>query len=717
MYGYEDIFLSAPDGKLILGTGLIKEYYVPLKELYLARDESLEYKIKSDFYFCQEHNKIHQDIYAPLNNKDGDNFAFLVFRSNPADFLFPLINWWPLPSNTAETLILRQEGNEVLFLNELRHKKNTALSLRIPLSKVDVPAVQAVKGLTGIFEGKDYRDIEVLSYILPVPNTSWYMIAKIDEKEILDATRSKAVYIIVLAFAFILLFTIAIAFLYSMRQRDFYRELFTKEKELRETHQESQITLYSIGDGVITTDKTGLVKQMNPVAEKLTGWTESESKGKPIDEIFKLKNGKTELEIDNPVKKVLDSGNVVEMSSHTLLVSKSGEELPIADSGAPIRDEQGLVTGVVLVFRDQIKERESKRSLVESENRFRTAFQYSGAGICLTDIEGKIKIANKSLCSLLGYTEKEMVHFNLNNLTIGKEKLILQSDLNKMIANEINKVEIEKGFVKKGGDHVWTKVHSALIRDAKNQPLHLINQIVDVTLMKEVLEQSQKQREELQSLSHHLQSIRENERMNIAREIHDDLGQMLSFIKLNLSMIEMKMRKENFEKQIAHINDIKELISHTDKTINRVRKLVKELRPEFLDSLGLIPALENHIDDFKKRTGIKAEFESNLEEEKFSKELENAIFRIVQESLTNVARHSQTEKVQLSLMKKNEQLVFSIQDFGVGFNYSPQKKYNSFGILGMKERVLSVEGDIKITSDVGEGTKIECSFPLNNHNN
>jgi PAS domain S-box-containing protein len=129
------------------------------------------------------------------------------------------------------------------------------------------------------------------------------------------------------------------------------------EMALRSNEQRLRTTLYSIGDGVITTDQHGQVQVMNAVAEVLTGWTEREASGRPLDEVFQIVDERTRTPLQNPVSRVLQTGEVLELASHALLISRHGKEHPIADSGAPIRDEGGTVVGVVLVFRDQSHER------------------------------------------------------------------------------------------------------------------------------------------------------------------------------------------------------------------------------------------------------------------------------------------------------------------------------------------------------------------------
>jgi PAS domain S-box-containing protein len=144
------------------------------------------------------------------------------------------------------------------------------------------------------------------------------------------------------------------------------------EAVAREIEERNRATLYSIGDAVIATDAQSRINRMNPVAESLTGWTEAEAEGKPLDEVFRIVNEENRAVVESPVTRVLREGQVVGLANHTLLIAKDGKEWPIADSGAPIRDEKGETTGVVLVFRDQTEERAAQRSLQESERRYRT---------------------------------------------------------------------------------------------------------------------------------------------------------------------------------------------------------------------------------------------------------------------------------------------------------------------------------------------------------
>ena len=213
-------------------------------------------------------------------------------------------------------------------------------------------------------------------------------------------------------------------------------------------------------------------------------------------------------------------------------------------------------------------------------------------------------------------------------------------------------------------------------------------------------------REKLSSLSTYLQAAREDERKMIAREIHDELGQSLNTLKLRVTMLKDYF-PEGDTQPIIKISQINELI---DNVITVVKKLITELRPQLLDDLGLSAAIEWYVTEFEKNSGIKCFIFFENEQFSFNPDLNISIFRIIQESLTNVARHSRATKVDISYYETGNSLIFSIIDNGIGIKPENLTGSHSFGIIGMKERIKYWQGDI---SFVGKdtGTTITVTIP------
>ncbi|MDD5564141.1 MAG: PAS domain S-box protein [Thermoanaerobaculaceae bacterium] len=325
--------------------------------------------------FCDVHRaaaggEIRMDVVAAVAavaDGGGRPAAALLLRIDPHGALDPMIRSWPVYRRTAESLLVRREGDAVVFLNDLRFRPGAALRLRVPVSQARLPAARAVLGTVGAYEGRDYRGVEVLAQLQPVPDSPWFLVVKVDRDEILAGVRALAYRVAAFTVLLLLLAGLAAGFLYKHRGKRAFERLHRAERERREALEAFRTTLYSIGDAVITTDAAGRVNLLNPVAEALTGWREADAAGKPLPEVFRIVNEGTRATVENPVERVLREGTVVGLANHTMLIARDGCDRPIADSGAPIRDEDGHIVGVVLVFRDQTTERAAERALKERE--------------------------------------------------------------------------------------------------------------------------------------------------------------------------------------------------------------------------------------------------------------------------------------------------------------------------------------------------------------
>lgn len=386
-YGYQNIILADPQGDLLLSldpqlSGLEADAQALVSQV-ISAGEAVFGDFSHDCPVCQQ---IHLDVGAPVMSLDGKAIAVLILRTDPNQYLYPLIQSWPLPSPSGETLLVRRDGENVLFLNQLRHRSDPPLSLRNPISQESLPAVQAALGQTGEFVGLDYRGVEVLADMRPIPGSDWFMIAKIDLSEVEKESQYHGWIILIVTGLSIILSGALVGMIFNRRQRQLYQSLFVSERERRQAREEIRLTLYSIGDGVIATDAEGLVTRMNPVAEQLTGWNEAEAVGKRLNQVFQIYSEDTQAKVDNPVERIIREGKVVGLANHTLLRARDGTLRPIADSGAPIHDLEGGIRGVVLVFRDQSKERAAQKTLSESEARYKSLFESTNDGIALHEI-------------------------------------------------------------------------------------------------------------------------------------------------------------------------------------------------------------------------------------------------------------------------------------------------------------------------------------------
>jgi two-component system sensor histidine kinase UhpB len=224
-------------------------------------------------------------------------------------------------------------------------------------------------------------------------------------------------------------------------------------------------------------------------------------------------------------------------------------------------------------------------------------------------------------------------------------------------------------------------------------------------------ERIRKSRERLRNLSGRLQSLLEEERMRISREIHDQLGQALTALKLELSLVRRSLVSGGLAEPSAKVHEIEQAVN---RIIRTVRKIATDLRPGILDELGVAAAIEWMAKDFQKRTGIGCKV-TLREADKISDTVSaTAIFRIVQEALTNVVRHAAASQVNVSLEKKDDTLVLEVRDNGIGIMEGQIFNSKSLGLVGIRERVLLLGGETEISGKPGEGTLLRVTVPTGN---
>ncbi|MBN1143369.1 MAG: PAS domain S-box protein [Bacteroidales bacterium] len=405
---YENILLLSADGTLIFST-VEDEHYAVGGATQIHTDKARQTRgiVVTDFYFCKEHQQVHIDFVAPAFDKKNNLIAFLVFRVNPNEYLFPLIRNWPLPSESAETYIVRKDGDSVTFLSRLRHIQMDPLKMKLSLNMPTVTAVRAIKGDDGIMEGIDYRGEPVLADIRKVPDTPWFMISEIDQREIYSALYKHAIDLAIIILISISMIGFITAWIYHYRQRNIYKELYTKQALLNFREEELRSTLYSIGEGVITTDNNGCIENLNPAAAIMTGWSENAARFKKVEEVVKIIHEDRRELLENPVDQVLRERRVVELTDNAVLINWENKEIPVAYNAAPIKDQKGKVLGVVLVISNQTEQRMRQKALEESEEKYRRIAENITDIVWTSDLSFRTTYVSPSVERLLGESPEE----------------------------------------------------------------------------------------------------------------------------------------------------------------------------------------------------------------------------------------------------------------------------------------------------------------------
>ncbi|HWJ27945.1 MAG TPA: PAS domain S-box protein [Flavisolibacter sp.] len=258
------------------------------------------------------------------------------------------------------------------------------------------------------------------------------------------------------------------------------------------------------------------------------------------------------------------------------------------------------------------------------------------------------------------------------------------------------------------GDIIFCEWYNSVLRDNQHNVVTILSLIHNVTERKRAEQTLNQSYEEIRLLTKNLQDIRESEQTRIAREIHDELGQQLTVLKMDVSWLNKKLEKQDD----AIRQRIRDLLDILDGTVKSVRRICAELRPSLLDDLGLVAALEWHLEEFEKRSGIRTELRADEYDWPLSNDIKIGLFRIFQESLTNIARHAGATHIAIEIKIANQVLVMRIEDNGKGFDREEIRKKKTLGLVGIEERSAMIGGQCIITSKIGEGTVVEIKIPL-----
>jgi PAS domain S-box-containing protein len=267
-------------------------------------------------------------------------------------------------------------------------------------------------------------------------------------------------------------------------------------------------------------------------------------------------------------------------------------------------------------------------------------------------------------------------------------------------------------FRHKNGSYSTVMDRGFILSDAAGRPVRMVGGITDVTEQRKAERALENSRRQLRALSARLQSVREKERAKVARDIHDQLGQVLTALKINLDWLERKLGVRDNDPSLNPLLDrVVESAEIVDSAISSVQKIAVELRPSSLDNLGLAAALEHEAQRFQQRTGITCQLKLPAERLGLPAEGATAVFRIFQEALTNVARHAQATEVRGVLQSEADHVVLQIEDNGRGIRPEALSDKKSLGLLGMRERAAVLGGEVALAPLQPSGTRVTLRLP------
>jgi len=474
------------------------------------------------------------------------------------------------------------------------------------------------------------------------------------------------------------------------------------EKALRESEEKYRNLIENSQDSIAIIDLKGNVLFANKQVENLTGYTLEEGIGMNVRKITPIKYWKRNASL---IRRAVNSEQIPYFES--VIKRKDGKLVPVESGGQAIFQE-GKAVAIQIITRNITERKQAEEALKESEKRFRELWDNAPVAYHILNTKGIITSVNKTEAKMIGYKPEEMIGKSIFEFVLPEQQAAARRRFHQKISGKHVPRADSRTYVKKDGSPIYVEIDYILERNSKGKINGIRTTMVDITERRQAEEEIKNSREELRNLAAHLQSAREEERTLIAREIHDELGQALTALKMDLSLLTSKLPK--YQKPL--LSRAKSMTSLLDETIQTVKKLYTELRPSMLDDLGLAAAIEWQTEEFQSRTGIKCEVKIEPKEPILDKESSTAIFRIFQEALTNVARHTDASEIKVNLTKKAKTLELRIRDNGGGIAEDKIHDLQSYGLIGIRERVRFLGGEAKIKGVQNRGTTIAVSIPL-----
>jgi PAS domain S-box-containing protein len=331
-------------------------------------------------------------------------------------------------------------------------------------------------------------------------------------------------------------------------------------------------------------------------------------------------------------------------------------------------------------------------------------------GIGLTDMKGRFLTANRTFLEMLGYAEAEIYGKTCLDFTHADDLAQSRELFLELTSGRRDRLQVEKRFCRQGGQYFWARVTISLVKDSEGQPLYTIGMVEDITQTRQAEKQLKESEQNLRCLASQLMTAQEDERRRISRELHDELGQSILVLKLQARCIERELRAD----QQALRKECLEMLENLDRVVENVRRLSRDLSPTILEDLGLSAALQHLLRDFSKHYGIElwAEKPAGIDD-LFTPEAQLVIYRIFQEALTNIGKHSQAGRLTVAIKKAEDRVSFLLQDNGKGFRPSQEGRQRSgMGLAAMEERARMVGGVLAVWSQEGSGTRISFDIPF-----
>ena len=467
------------------------------------------------------------------------------------------------------------------------------------------------------------------------------------------------------------------------------------ERALLEAEQKYRGIFENVGEGIFQSTPDGRYVVANPALALMFGYESPEELIRSCNDISK------QVYVDatrrEEFKRLIESNDVVR-DFEAEVYRKDRRTFWMSVNARAVRDLGGNISYYEGTSQDITERKKAEKALRESEERYRELFENAKDVIYVHNMSGIYTSVNRAAEELSGYPRKEIIGRPFWDF-VAREYVKQTREYLCQKLDEVGETNYEIEIITKSGKRVPVEVSSRFIYE-DGVPIGVQGTARDITERKRA-------QMALQTYSRRLIEAQEAERQRIARELHDEIGQVLTALKINLHTIQSACQTNKC------LPRIEESMAIIDEAIGQVRELSFNLRPALLDDLGLTAALRWYVDQFAQRTGVRTELVSDIDAARLPRELEIACFRIAQEALTNIARHAHASKAAVHLKRSAAHLYVTISDNGVGFDVrNVERQVSALGLRGMSERASATKGALLINSKRDVGTQIRALFRL-----
>lgn len=474
----------------------------------------------------------------------------------------------------------------------------------------------------------------------------------------------------------------------------------SERKALEERRNQLSEAIKHSGEAIGLADQNNRIIYVNPAFSRLFGYSMEEAVGKTVDELI----GVPEESCAQPRQTYEFAERRGTFRGETSRRTKDGRIVPVLLTLSAVRDEHGRTTAFVANLFDLTERKKAEAELLRQKQFMWQVIDTDPNLIFVKDAAGKCLLANQALADCYGLTTQQMIgkhplEFNPNR---NEALAYLEAD-RKVIESRQELISTTTAMRPDGRQHWYLSIKRPLVEP--DGTVNVLGISVDITEQKLAQMKLAESYNELQRLSSHLENLREEERAKVARDLHDEMGALLVALKMRVAWLASKLPAEMplLAEETGHISAL------VADAIAAMHQTVMDLRPNLREGFGFAATVEDYVKKFEQRTGI----ECNLVMPEEGLELEGSqsitLFRILQESLNNVAKHSHASSVNIVFTEQDKSLSLVIEDNGIGFNPTEHKE-RSFGLLGIRERALMMGGKTSITSTPGKGTQVSVTF-------